>query len=160
MITIYTDGSARGNPGKGGWGAIIIGTQKVIEMGGREVHTTNNRMEMKATLEALLFVKNNKLGKGVHVKTDSQYVLKGMTEWIISWQKKNWIGSNKKPVLNRDLWEELLKASEGLDVSYEYVRGHIGIAGNERADSIATEYADGINVNLFSGNLQDYPIKD
>lgn len=159
MIIIYTDGSARGNPGPGGWGAIVIGETRVTELGGREVHTTNNRMEMMATLEGLRFVKKQNPGSAVHVKTDSQYVLKGMTEWIINWQKKNWIGSNKKPVLNRDLWEQLLEVSEGLRVTYEYVRGHIGIAGNERADEIATTFADNEATALYEGFTAGYPIK-
>ncbi|MEN9852482.1 MAG: ribonuclease [Candidatus Parcubacteria bacterium] len=160
MITIYTDGSARGNPGPGGWGTIIIGTHKVVELGGREAHTTNNRMELRATIEGLLFTQKNGKGNPVHIKTDSQYVLKGMTEWIIGWQKRNWIGSNKKEVLNRDLWEALLAASEGQKVTYEYVRGHIGIAGNERADTIATTFADNIAMELFVGDVNVYPIKE
>ncbi len=160
MIIIYTDGSARGNPGPGGWGSIVIGETDVAELGGRESHTTNNRMEMKATLEGLLFVKKTELGSVVHIKTDSQYVLKGMTEWIHGWQKKNWIGSNKKPVLNRDLWEALLEASQGLQVSYEYVRGHVGIAGNERADEIATTFADDLKIDLYKGSTKSYPIKE
>ena len=159
MIIIYTDGSARGNPGPGGWGAIVIGETRVTELGGREAHTTNNRMEMMAAIEGLLFVKKENLGSAVHVKTDSQYVLKGMTEWIGGWQKRNWIGSNKKPVLNRDLWEQLLEASQGLQVSYEYVRGHVGIAGNERADEIATTFADNLEIKLYSGSSEKYHIK-
>jgi ribonuclease HI len=158
MITIYTDGSARGNPGPGGWGTVVIGKNDVTELGGREPHTTNNRMEMKATSEGLFFVKKTGIGSVVHVKTDSQYVLKGMTEWIQGWQKKNWIGSNKKQVLNRDLWEELLEASEGLSVTYEYVRGHVGIAGNERADEIATTFADDLDIKLYQGDSRKYPI--
>jgi ribonuclease HI len=166
MITIYTDGSARGNPGPGGWGTIVIGEKKVVELGGREPHTTNNRMEMMATLEGLRHAQSVRvtliegLSKNrVHIKTDSQYVLKGMTEWIQGWQKKNWIGSNKKPVLNRDLWEALLDASQGLEVTYEYVRGHVGIAGNERADEIATTFADDFKIKLFEGAAEDYYIK-
>ncbi len=162
MIIIYTDGSARGNPGPGGWGAIVIGETRVTELGGREAHTTNNRMEMMATLEGLHFVHSTRqdlVECKVHVKTDSQYVLKGMTEWIGGWQKRNWIGSNKKPVLNRDLWEALLEASQGLQVSYEYVRGHVGIAGNERADEIATTFADNLEIKLYSGSSEKYHIK-
>jgi ribonuclease HI len=160
MITIYTDGSARGNPGPGGWGSILIGEKSVVELGGRESHTTNNRMEMTATLEGLLFVKKHNLGTQVHIKTDSQYVLKGMTEWIEGWQKRNWIGSNKKPVLNKDLWEALLEASNELQVTYEYVRGHMGIVGNERADTIATTFADSLPINLYNGSKDEYPIQD
>jgi ribonuclease HI len=168
MITIYTDGSARGNPGPGGWGAIVIGETDVTELGGREPHTTNNRMEMTATLEGLRFVnftrqdlvkKDMVKNIKVHIKTDSQYVLKGMTEWIQGWQKRGWIGSNKKPVLNRDLWEALLEVSKGLNVTYEYVRGHVGIAGNERADEIATTYADNLELKLYRGSPERYHIK-
>ncbi len=160
MITIYTDGSARGNPGPGGWGAIVISNLEVAELGGREAHTTNNRMEMMATLEGLRYVKNFGHEKAVHIKTDSQYVLKGMTEWISGWQKRNWIGSNKKPVLNRDLWEAMLEASQGLMVSYEYVRGHMGILGNERADVIATTFADNVEIKLYKGEASKYNIRD
>lgn len=168
MITVYTDGSARGNPGPGGYGAIVIGSENVVELGGREDHTTNNRMEMRATIEALRFVQKTNLlvrqdltkkDEQVHIKTDSQYVLKGMTEWIDGWQKRNWIGSNKKPVLNRDLWEDMLEASNGLTVTYEYVRGHIGIAGNERADEIATTFADNLPIDLYDGKAEEYFIK-
>jgi ribonuclease HI len=160
MITIYTDGSARGNPGPGGWGTIIIGEQTVVELGGREPHTTNNRMEMMATLEGLRYVQASNSASTVHIKTDSQYVLKGMTEWIAGWQKRNWIGSNKKQVLNRDLWEALLAASEGKTVTYEYVRGHVGIAGNERADTIATTFADNVAMELYQGDKENYPIQE
>jgi ribonuclease HI len=159
MIVIYTDGSARGNPGPGGFGAIVIGQERVVELGGREEHTTNNRMELRATIEGLLFTQKNGKGVPVHIKTDSQYVLKGMTEWITGWQKRNWIGSNKKPVLNRDLWEALLAASEGQKVTYEYVRGHTGVAGNERADTIATTFADNVPTDLYSGEVVIYKEK-
>src|SRR3989339_4450 len=103
MVTIYTDGSSRGNPGPGGWGVIVDDGDRVIEMGGREDHTTNNRMELTAAIKSLEAIS----GDEVTVYTDSEYVMKGITEWVHNWQKKGGRTANKKPVLNQDLWQEL-----------------------------------------------------
>ncbi|MDE2233321.1 MAG: ribonuclease HI, partial [Patescibacteria group bacterium] len=119
MIKIFTDGSSRGNPGPGGWGAIVqIESEKskmknggaaTRELGGRENSTTNNRMELKAAIEALRYVKTLNIGSDetVEINSDSEYVVKGMTQWIYGWKRKGWTGSAKKPVMNRDLWEDL-----------------------------------------------------
>jgi len=164
-ITIYTDGSSRGNPGPGGWGAILFTDDEVIELGGSEKLTTNNRMELSGALFAL-----KEIGKGpqeVEVCTDSQYVKKGMTEWIDGWIKKGWKGSTKKPVLNQDLWEALKHEEDrlknaGVKVLWKYVPGHAGVEMNERADVIATSCADSVidngatNLQLYRGPRKDY----
>jgi ribonuclease HI len=166
-ITIYTDGSSRGNPGPGGWAAIILTEGEVLELGGREDRTTNNRMELTGTIEGLKHVSKESLHDAhkvvsVEVCTDSEYVKKGMTEWIGGWIKKGWKTSTKKDVLNRDLWEQLLKEEtrlreEGVNVIWTYVRGHAGVPGNERADQIATGCADNAtHLQLFRGGRSSY----
>lgn len=149
--TIFTDGASRGNPGPGGWGVVIIedsqGIQKVTELGGREDHTTNNRMELKAAIEAL---KTLPAGATVTLNADSEYVVKGITLWIKGWVAKNWRTAAKKAVLNQDLWEELLEATQGKQISWQVVRGHAGVEHNERADVIATSYADNLPPQLLS----------
>ena len=160
MITLYTDGSSRGNPGRGGYGVILIGNKKVVELGGREDMTTNNRMELRATIEGLRYLDNKKITGDILIKTDSQYVLKGATEWIEGWIKKGWIGSNKKAVLNQDLWQELHSLLQKYKPRFLYVRGHAGIAGNERADEIATTFADNEPTPLYSGDKAGYPIQE
>jgi ribonuclease HI len=152
MITIYTDGSARGNPGPGGWGAILVDGDTVREIGGREDHTTNNRMELSAAINAL----ENARGNEVVVNTDSEYVMKGITEWIYDWQRRGWKTASKKPVLNQDLWQELLVATEGKNIEWKYVRGHVGHKTNERADVIATEFADKSEIELYDGPKSGY----
>lgn len=162
-ITIHTDGSSRGNPGRGGWSAVIMTDDEVIELGGREDLTTNNRMELMGAIRGLQEV-GGKASDVVEVCTDSQYVKKGMTEWIDGWIKRGWKGSTKKPVLNQDLWEALkkeedrLKAS-GVKVVWTYVRAHVGIVMNERADTIATMCADDAKeLQLYRGPRSDYTV--
>lgn len=159
-ITIYTDGSSRGNPGPGGWGSIVLTEQEVFEMGGREDMTTNNRMELMGTIRGLSEIEA-KDGLHVEVCTDSQYVKKGITEWISGWIKNNWKNSQKKDVLNRDLWELLKKevdrlAHGGVKLVFTYVKGHAGIPLNERADVIATNMADNSHMDLYRGSRVDY----
>lgn len=203
-VTIYTDGSSRGNPGPGGWAAILITEHKttddrgqsteapeyqdeVIELGGSEDHTTNNRMELIGTIKGLrevssfqipvlsesgeeLGTRNLKL-ETVEICTDSQYVKKGMSEWIVGWMAKGWKTSTKKPVLNQDLWEELHKEEKrlkdaGVRVKWTYVPGHAGVPLNERADVIATSCADSVsekgatNLQLYRGPKREYPLGD
>ncbi len=155
-IIIFTDGASKGNPGPGGWGSIVRIDGKVEELGGGEKNTTNNRMELLATIEALKFVKNSK-GE-IILNTDSNYVINGITGWVYGWQKNNWMTKDKKEVLNRDLWEELINASFGKKIDWNYVGGHIGIEGNERCDEIATTFAAGIKPELFSGDFKKYGI--
>src|SRR3989344_5861378 len=157
-ITIFTDGSSRGNPGPGGWGAVIVDCQKVTEIGGRETHTTNNRMELIGAIKALEQIQDSR--NKIQVVTDSGYLVKGMTEWIHNWQKKNWKTADRKQVLNRDLWEELLALSRGKEIVWKQIGGHKGIAGNERCDAIATEFADGKKPELYAGVLENYRIRN
>lgn len=156
-IVIYTDGSSRGNPGPGGFGAIIVSKDKVKEIGGREKATTNNRMEMRATIEALRLTPFAQ-GESVEIHTDSEYVLKGATIWIKNWQKNNWRTKDKRDVLNRDLWEELLLEMEKRNVEWQKVVGHSGYVYNERCDKIATDFADGKNVRLYDGPKAGYKV--
>jgi len=162
---IFTDGSSRGNPGPGGWGVVIrkiprpSGTPffkggihaEIEELGGREEMTTNNRMELTAAIKALKRVVSIK-PKGITINTDSEYLIKGITQWIHGWKRRRWIGSSKKPVLNQDLWMELdelvNKLSNEFDIHWKHVRGHSGIIENERCDEIATSFADGKPVKL------------
>lgn len=152
MITIYTDGSSKGNPGPGGWGAIIFHDDRIVEIGGHAEHTTNNRMELTAAIKSLKSV----FDEEVIVYTDSKYVMMGITEWIHNWVKKGWRTAGKKPVLNQDLWEELLSVTEGKDIKWKYVEGHAGHDHNERADVIATSFADGVDPNLYDGPRTKY----
>lgn len=157
-ITIYTDGAARGNPGPAGWGVIIINYQsgitnyKITELGGASKHSTNNQMELTGPIEALKYLQKNcvrqDLTQKLEIFSDSKYVILGITEWIFNWQKNNWRNAAKKPVLNKELWEELYKLSQQFKIKWTYVEGHIGDKYNERADEIATNFADGIKIKL------------
>ncbi len=157
-ITIFTDGSSRGNPGPGGWGAIIRGDKDVRELGGREDHTTNNRMELMAAIEALRAAKALGAGSGIVLQSDSKYVIQGITKWVFGWQKNGWVTAGKKEVGNRDLWEALHAASAGLSIEWKYVEGHAGHPGNERCDEIATSFADKAAIDLYSGPRERYPV--
>jgi ribonuclease HI len=151
---IFTDGSSRGNPGPGGWGAVVVEGEKVTELGGKETKTTNNRMELTAVVEALASTKADE----VSVHTDSSYLINGITEWIEGWKKNNWKTKTKEDVLNRDLWEMLDESISGREVLFRKVSGHAGVPANERCDVIATSYADNNPVLLFKGDLLDYTV--
>ncbi|MEI8174439.1 MAG: ribonuclease HI [bacterium] len=150
QIKVYTDGASKGNPGKSGWGVIIITGDKVFEIGGNKDHATNNQMELTAPIEALKYLKSNmsKRHFDIEIISDSKYVILGITEWIIKWQKNNWRNAEKKPVANREMWEELYKLTEELKIKWTHVKGHNGDKYNERADLIATSFAEGIPVEL------------
>jgi len=136
QVELFTDGACSGNPGPGGWGAILRskGTEK--ELSGGEKDTTNNRMEMMAVIEGLEALQR---GCAVKVVTDSQYVMKGMQEWLPGWKKRNWKTASKQPVKNVDLWQRLEKAAERHELEWEWVRGHQGHPENERADQLAVD---------------------
>lgn len=136
IVKIYCDGACSGNPGPGGYGAILRygGREKELSGGARE--TTNNRMEMTAAIEALRQLKRP---CKVLITTDSQYLVKGMTEWIEGWQRKEWRNSKKEPVVNKDLWELLLALSKAHSVEWKWVKGHAGHVENERCDQLARE---------------------
>lgn len=157
--TIFTDGASRGNPGKGGWGSVIVENDKVTELGGREDDTTNNRMELTAAIEALKVISNNSNDQ-ITINTDSSYVINGITKWVHGWKRNGWVTKTKDEVLNRDLWEKLVEVKEGKDIVWNYVGGHAGIVGNERCDVIATSFADNESVDLYKGLLVNYPIKN
>jgi len=141
-IIIYTDGAARGNPGPAGWGAVILVNKKKFEIGGREDKATNNQMELSAPIGALKFLKKHKIDGEVEIFSDSKYVILGITEWIFNWQKNNWKNAAKKPVLNKELWEDLFEINKNFRIKWTYVKGHAGIEYNERVDLIATSFAD------------------
>ena len=138
-VEIFSDGACRGNPGPGGWGALLRFKGKEKELHGGERETTNNRMELMAVIEALGSLKRP---CQVHVITDSQYVMKGITEWIGGWKRRNWKNSSNKPVKNADLWMRLDKAVSAHDVRWSWVRGHTGHPGNECADALANRGID------------------
>ena len=160
-ITIFTDGSSRGNPGPGGFGAIIVSEGRVSELGGREGHTTNNRMELQAAISALSYVSTLQL-KTLNLKlfTDSSYLVNGITKWVYSWERRNWVTMDKKPVLNKDLWEKLLAITIYRNCEWRLVSGHVGVAGNVRCDEIATAFAGGLSPQLYSGLLASYPVEN
>lgn len=138
----------------------------VVEIGGLDSYTTNNKMELTACIRSLEFTISNSQfsNKPIQIYTDSEYVLKGMTEWIHRWQKKGWKTANRKPVLNQDLWQALLRVTEevekylpaGRQVEWKYVAGHSGVFLNERADEIATSFADNLKPALYDGPGDQY----
>lgn len=164
-ITIFTDGSSRGNPGPGGYAAIIIADGTVTELGGRESHTTNNRMELMATIVALEHLAHEKTNN-ITIYADSTYVVLGMTEWVERWQRNGWKTAAKKRVENQDLWERLLAAAQNREIQWKRIDGHRGVAGNERCDEIATAFADLSTSSkqaapeLYSGVLENYRIRN
>ena len=135
-IKIYTDGACSGNPGKGGWGALIQEDNNETKINGSEQNTTNNRMELTAVIKALeLFEKSIE----IEIYTDSKYVMQGITEWIKNWKNNQWKTSQKKDVKNKDLWVLLDQASEEHIIKWNWVKGHAGDYGNEIADKLATQ---------------------
>lgn len=137
-VTIYTDGACKGNPGPGGWGALMVAHTptgpKERELCGGENPTTNNRMELTAAIEALKALKRHCV---VDLYTDSQYVRQGITEWLAGWKRKHWKTASGSPVKNQDLWEALDAAVQAHEVRWHWVKGHAGHPGNERADGLA-----------------------
>jgi ribonuclease HI len=142
ITSIYTDGACTGNPGPGGWGVVIYFDNNAChELGGGAKQTTNNRMEMQAAIAALEFMQTLDQS-GVPLFTDSEYVLKGITSWLPGWKRRGWKTSQGKPVLNQDLWE-ILDELNTPKIEWRHVRGHSGVAGNERCDVIARAFAAG-----------------
>jgi ribonuclease HI len=141
-VIIHTDGACRGNPGRGGWGAILqTGAGQSLELKGGEPHTTNNRMEMTAAIMALEALKRP---CRVDLHTDSRYVMDGITKWISAWKARGWKTADKKPVKNEDLWRRLDEARARHQVKWHWVKGHAGHELNERADTLANEGIDGL----------------
>ncbi|WP_284124613.1 ribonuclease HI [Parerythrobacter aestuarii] len=139
QVEIFTDGACKGNPGPGGWGAILRMGRHEKELSGGEAETTNNRMEMRAVIEAL-----NALIEpcNVDLYTDSKYVVDGITKWVHGWKKRGWVNASKKPVRNEDLWHDLIEAELRHEITWHWVRGHNGHVENERVDRIASDAAD------------------
>lgn len=138
VVTIYTDGACKGNPGPGGWGAWLSYDGHEKELSGGESSTTNNRMELTAVIEALAALKRT---CQITVHTDSQYVRKGITEWIHGWKQRGWLTADRKPVKNADLWRQLDSMASVHHIDWRWVKGHAGDPGNERADALANRGA-------------------
>lgn len=135
-VEIWTDGACKGNPGPGGWGVLLTQGRHQKTLFGGEAYTTNNRMELIAVIEALKALKRS---CRVTIHTDSQYVKRGMTEWLVNWKQRNWRTAAKKPVKNADLWQELDELVQEHEVNWVWVRGHSGDPGNEKADELANK---------------------
>lgn len=138
QIEIFTDGACKGNPGPGGWGALLRMGEHEKEMSGSESQTTNNRMEMTAVIKALEVLNQP---CEIVLCTDSKYVIDGITKWVHGWQKKGWVNAAKKPVANDDLWREMLAATKPHKITWQWVRGHNGHVENERVDQLASDAA-------------------
>ena len=144
-IEAFTDGACRGNPGPGGWGVVLEFQDRVKELSGGELDTTNNRMELTAAIRALEALKEP---CRVQLFTDSVYLKDGITQWLPNWRKRGWRTANKKPVKNQDLWMALLELVNRHEVSWHWVKGHAGHPGNERADALANQ---GLEERLAQG---------
>jgi len=136
LVIIHADGACRGNPGPGGWGALLRSGAQVKELSGGELHTTNNRMELTAAIQALTALKER---CRVALYTDSTYVRSGITEWLPAWRARGWRTADKKPVKNQDLWQALSEQAARHEVSWHWVKGHAGHPENERADELANQ---------------------
>lgn len=141
MVDIYTDGACRGNPGPGGWAALLSAGGREKEISGAQIQTTNNRMELQAVIAALQALKRP---VNVRLYTDSQYVRRGILEWLPQWKARGWRTADKKPVKNLDLWQLLETAAARHHIEWHWVRGHAGIPGNERCDALANAAIDGL----------------
>ena len=140
-LDIYTDGACSGNPGPGGWGALLMGFGTEKELFGGEPATTNNRMELLAVIRALEALSRS---TQVAVYTDSQYVHKGITEWLSAWKRRGWLTADKKPVKNEDLWRQLDELAAKHRIEWLWVKGHAGHDGNERADALANQGVESV----------------
>ncbi|MCG8434517.1 MAG: ribonuclease HI [Gammaproteobacteria bacterium] len=139
QVTVYTDGACRGNPGPGGWGALLQWKDKTKQLSGAEADSTNNRMELMAAIIALESLKRS---CNVMLYTDSEYLKRGITEWLAQWKQRGWKTANKKPVKNSDLWQRLEKAVARHEIEWHWVKGHSGDYGNELADQLANKAID------------------
>jgi len=139
VIEIYTDGACRGNPGRGGWAALLLLGEHEREISGAEALTTNNRMELTAVIRALEALKRPVQAR---IYTDSEYVRRGVTEWLAGWKARGWRTADRKPVKNQDLWQRLDELRAGHRIEWHWVPGHAGVPGNERVDRLANEAID------------------
>ena len=161
-VIIYCDGACSGNPGPGGWGSIVICGRRVTELGAADSATTNNRMEMHAVLAALEFsLREYKNITEINVLTDSVYVIRGITQWIFGWKKRNWKNAENEEVSNRDIWIELDKVvgeikKNQIKIKWSFVKGHSGVPGNERCDRIAVAFSKNEWIELYDGGAKNY----
>jgi ribonuclease HI len=159
-VIVFTDGAAKGNPGPGGWGAIVLTADRhITELGGGSPHTTNNRMELSGAIAALAHVATRP--GPVAIYTDSTYLIRGITQWVWSWKRRGWKTAEGGDVLNRELWEQLstlVGARARGDVNWNWVRGHVGTPGNERADQISVAFALQQPADLYVGPLEGYTL--
>ena len=139
QVSIWTDGACSGNPGPGGWGALLSSGEHEKELSGAEPQTTNNRMELTAVIRALEALKRPSEAR---IYTDSEYVRRGITEWVKNWKARGWKTADRKPVKNQDLWERLDALAAGHKIDWRWVKGHSGVPGNERVDRLANEAID------------------
>ena len=151
---IFTDGAAKGNPGRGGFGVVISHNGTITEKGGFKGYTTNNEMELKAVVEALREIAPKKVP--VEIYTDSKYVVEGAKGWVFGWAKNGWVTKAKTDVLNKELWQELLPLLGKVEIDWHKVPGHVGIVGNERADAIASTFAEKGTFDLYEGPVSGY----
>jgi ribonuclease HI len=160
MIIVFTDGAAKGNPGPGGWGAVVVTPdQHVTELGGGSPHTTNNRMELGGAIAALQHVANQP-GR-VAIYTDSTYLIQGITQWVWGWRTRGWKTAQGGDVMNRELWEQLSALAGARargEIEWHWVRGHVGTPGNERADQISVAFAEQRSADLYEGPLHSYAL--
>ncbi len=162
-LIAFTDGSSLGNPGPGGWGAVLVSPKlsEIIELGGSKLKTTNNEMELEAIVAILSYSINNT--DPLHIFTDSQYAINGITKWIHAWSKNGWKtkdGTNVKNIFQWKTMFNLINERKKDTVHFHHINGHIGVPGNERADDIARWSAEGQDVSLFRGNIHDYGVKN
>ncbi|MEX0933195.1 MAG: ribonuclease HI [Candidatus Paceibacterota bacterium] len=156
-INVFTDGASKGNPGPGGWGAVIHLGESVVELGGGEAETTNNRMELTAAINALRYIQNSR--ENITVFTDSSYLIQGITKWIYGWEKNNWKTKTKADVLNVDLWKELRTGVVDKNLTWRYVPGHQDVTGNERANDIAEDFALQKKPALYKGDASLHTLR-
>jgi len=163
---VFCDGACSGNPGRGGWGAIVATpTGKVIELGGPELATTNNKMELTGAIQALDAISEGQIevpDGPIHLYTDSTYVIRGITQWIWGWMKNGWKSSEGGEVSNKELWKELsgavARVKKDHPISWKFVKGHSGVPGNERCDEIAVAFSSGKSIELYRGPLLKYGV--
>ncbi len=161
-LIIFTDGSSRGNPGPGGYAALVLYPKldEAVELGGAKPQTTNNEMELTAIIAGLSYVMSNT--EKIHIYTDSQYAMNGIESWMYGWQKNNWQKKNGDPIMHPRLWQQMFelvterKKNRG-EIVWHHVSGHVGIPANERVDQIANAFAEGKNFALYRGTLLQYP---
>lgn len=159
-LIIFADGACSGNPGPGGWGSIIYFPEaRIKELGGARAHTTNNQMELAAIIHALEEISGR--SESVIIYTDSVYVIKGITQWIWGWMKRGWKNAAGEPVQNQDFWKrlfELVAARPKNNIQWKFVKGHSGVAGNERCDVIAVAFSKHYYIDLYDGPLLQYSV--